>query len=820
MPSSRFAILIALGAACALAGAPDASGQTLRDYQRSARKMLAEGDSVGALGIYRQAFDGVEQVLDPKARYEMAELAEGLRYYTIAKQQYAVVAASDRADEFADVRLRLADAQRRTGAYPAAKSNYEAVIAAAAGSETPDVLRARSGIEATDWALSRVTRMDSVEVTQLPPAVNTNNSEFAPFVAGERLYFSRLGLRDYRNRELGTTTDVLALAADGSDTLALEVALHPGQHVAHTTLTEAGDRVVFTVCENVDLAEYRCDLYSAPFADGRAGTAEKLGGDLNRAGASQTHPSMGFDPATGQEALYFASDRPGGSGKMDLYMARLEPGGRFATPRNLAAANTPEDDVTPFYHAGTRALFFSSKGHETLGGFDIQRVRHEGGAWGAVTGLRAPINSTFDDTYYALVSTPARTYFSSNRPGATCEATEIRECCGFDLYSVDLAIELEVLTFDALDSAALAETNVILYDLATGREIVRFTDASNLANFPVELGRDYRLVATRAGYGNDTLEFDTRDIYQPTLISQEMYLPPVLQLELYTFNSITRAPLNGVRVQFTELGTRDTILRIERDGNLFKFPVEYGRAYAARGTRAGFSPDATTISTLGSRGTGRVLRDTLYLAPFSPLPLVLYFDNDHPVPNSTEPTTSLAYGETVPGYLAREPKFLRYARGRGNSASKPEMAAFFDEVERNHEKLIEFSGTLVKYLREGNEIDIVLEGYASPLAQTDYNEALTSRRTRSLINHFVQWESGALLAFLRTGQLRIRQEPLGERQAPAGISDSPRNRVESEYGLKASRERKVRIIDIQRRDDLPLSEASPRGGDNPQNTRR
>lgn len=786
-----------------------AEAQTLREYEKSANKLLAQGDSVGALGIYRQAFDGVDQLLDGNSRIKMAELAEGLKYYTITKQQYAIVAASDQADKFENIRLKLAEAQRRTGAYEAAKSNYEQVLLVT--TDTACIGTCKRGIAEAEWALTRVTKMDSVEVIQLPQTINTNNSEFAANVFKDNFYFSRLGLADYKNREKGTTTSVYRVNDIDIDTVALRIGLDTTTHVAHFSANEAGDKVVYTVCETINTADYRCDLYIADTKTSATneitfGPGTKLEGPINLAGYTQTNPSLGKDVVTGDDLLFFASNRPNGEGKMDLWMSRAGSDGKFSTPTNLGFANTKEDDVTPFFHTPTQSLFFSSKGHETLGGFDINRVNFNAGNWGEVVGLHAPINSTFDDTYYALVDNPSRTFFSSNRPGATCEAKEIQECCGFDLYKVDIAIKLEVLTFDGMDSTALSETTVVLYDLDSGEEIMRFTDASNLANFPVGIGHNYRLVASRPGYGNDTLDFDTKDIYQPTLIQKSMYLPPMLELELYTFNSISGAPLTGVSIEFTELGGRDTTFRVDKNSNMYKFPVMFGKSYRAHGTRTGFNSDTEIIATGKYTGTGKVIRDSLYLAPFAPLPLVLYFDNDHPNPNTTSMNTSLAYSETVGPYLARKSQFLKFGTvGRENMTSS-DMEAFFSEVNSNHQKLLEFSGILVKYLKEGNEIDIIIEGYASPLAQSDYNVALTSRRTRSIINHFTQWEAGALLPFLETGQLRIKQEPLGENQSPLGINDNPANRKYSEFGIKASKQRKVRIIDIQRREDLPLSQ--------------
>ena len=783
--------------------------QTLREYEKSANKMLVAGDSVGALGIYRQAFDGVDQLLDGNSRIKMAELAEGLKYYTIAKQQYAMVAESDDADKFENVRLKLAETQRRTGAYEAAKSNYERVLAVT--KDTACIGACNRGLAEADWALSRVTQMDSVEVQQLSEVINTNNSEFAASIYNDNFYFSRLGLADYKNRKKGTTTSVYRVENFNIDTVALRVGLDSSTHIAHFASNSSGEKVVYTVCETIGITDYRCDLYSANVTSSESdqltfSRGTKLDGPINLAGYTQTNPSLGKDELTGDELLFFASDRPNGEGKMDIWMSRAGADGKFTTPVNLGFANTADDDVTPYFHTPTQSLFFSFKGHETLGGFDINRIRYDSGNWGEVVGLKAPINSTFDDTYYALVDGPSRTFFSSNRPGATCEAKEIQECCGFDLYKVDIAIALEVFAFDGMDSTMLAETTIVLYDMETGEELMRFTDASNLAKFPAEIGRNYRLVASRPGYGNDTLDFDTKDIFQPTLITKNMYLPPMLEMELYTFNAISGAPLTGVRVEFTELGSRDTTIRLDKASNLYTFPVMYGKSYRAYGTRTGFNADMEIIATGTYTGTGKVIRDSLYLAPFSPLPLVLYFDNDHPNPNTKDMNTSLAYSETVGPYLSRKPKFLKFGTiGRDNMTAS-DMESFFNEVRTNHEKLLDFSGTLVKYLKEGNEIDIIIEGYASPLAQSDYNVALTSRRTRSIINHFTQWEAGALLPFLETGQLRIKQEPLGENQAPTGINDNPENRKYSEFGIKASRQRKVRIIDIQRREDLPLSQ--------------
>ena len=113
--------------------------------------------------------------------------------------------------------------------------------------------------------------------------------------------------------------------------------------------------------------------------------------------------------------FYFTSDRKGGYGGMDIYRCNKLPNGEWALAENLGPnINTKYDEESPFIHANGNLLFFSSKGHQTMGGYDIFFTEQsDSGQWSPPINIGYPINSTADDAYYALSTDGKHAYFSS-----------------------------------------------------------------------------------------------------------------------------------------------------------------------------------------------------------------------------------------------------------------------------------------------------------------------------------------------------------------------------------------------------------------------
>jgi outer membrane protein OmpA-like peptidoglycan-associated protein/tetratricopeptide (TPR) repeat protein len=118
------------------------------------------------------------------------------------------------------------------------------------------------------------------------------------------------------------------------------------------------------------------------------------------------------------KTMFFSSNRPGGFGGQDLYVSKKDPKGEWGEPENLGSyVNTEHDDEGPFLDFNGTTLFFSSKGHQGMGGFDLYRTLYDSTSkkWSKPENLLYPINSTDDDMYFVLSQDGVYGYFSSNK---------------------------------------------------------------------------------------------------------------------------------------------------------------------------------------------------------------------------------------------------------------------------------------------------------------------------------------------------------------------------------------------------------------------
>ncbi len=197
------------------------------------------------------------------------------------------------------------------------------------------------------------------------------------------------------------------------------------------------------------------------------------------------------------------------------------------------------------------------------------------------------------------------------------------------------------------------------------------------------------------------------------------------------------------------------------------------------------------------------------------LPLTLYFHNDEPNPRSRDTTTTLSYLATLNDYLKLQPTYeSEYASGlKKNEArqAKDDMGAFFEEdIAQGGKDLAFFTGLLLTELEKGRQIQLALKGYASPLAQSDYNLILTQRRIASLVNYLREYQNGILVPYLdgkaaNGGRLELYRIPFGENRSDLAVSDNLNDKKNSVYSRKAALERKIEILEVKQYtgDDRP-----------------
>lgn len=156
---------------------------------------------------------------------------------------------------------------------------------------------------------------------------------------------------------------------------------------------------------DIFFSERKGDRWTAP---------EPLPGLIN-----SSYPENSVSMTTDESMLYFASDRPGGLGGLDIYVATKDAKGEWTKIKNLGPSiNTEFDEEGPFIDADGKTLYFSSRGHNGMGGHDIFKstlVNAERNEWTTPENLGYPINTPDDDVYFVMMSDGKTGYYASVR---------------------------------------------------------------------------------------------------------------------------------------------------------------------------------------------------------------------------------------------------------------------------------------------------------------------------------------------------------------------------------------------------------------------
>ena len=189
------------------------------------------------------------------------------------------------------------------------------------------------------------------------------------------------------------------------------------------------------------------------------------------------------------------------------------------------------------------------------------------------------------------------------------------------------------------------------------------------------------------------------------------------------------------------------------------------------------------------------------------LPISLYFHNDRPNPRTMATTTELTYAETVDEYLTFQKEYLSVISGSeiSNSAQTSmynTTKSFFQKDLRGSLARIDAAlNVLLTELEKGSDITIAVKGYASPLANSEYNLNLTYRRIDAMENYIKTYIDGAFVKYLTqssdAGKLTIEKIPYGESRAAANISDSGNDKLRAIYSPSAAQERRIEILRVE-----------------------
>ncbi len=297
-----------------------------------------------------------------------------------------------------------------------AKARYDKYIQSEGDKpiDNSEVLRLK---EITTQAMAMVRYPKDVLIENLGEAVNTKDPEYVPLITSDE---SMLIFTSRRANSTGGKLDPynkyfedIYVSYNHNNTWTKAVPISPyintDLHNACVGLSPEGNILIIF---NTDKTLVSGDLYWSEF-DGKTWSKPiKYDESIN---SSSVESSAAFAPDG--KTIYFSSDRPGGFGGKDLYRTIKFPDGTWSLPANLGnTINTMYDDDAPFVHPNGATLYFSSKGHNTMGDYDIFASELDtGGVWSAPENVGYPINTTYDDVFFSVSADGKTGYYSSIR---------------------------------------------------------------------------------------------------------------------------------------------------------------------------------------------------------------------------------------------------------------------------------------------------------------------------------------------------------------------------------------------------------------------
>ncbi|SJZ64867.1 OmpA family protein [Sediminibacterium ginsengisoli] len=312
-------------------------------------------------------------------------------------------------------------------------------------------------------------------------------------------------------------------------------------HVGPAAFSKKLDTVYFTITsesrltETVEyvkrsrMAKYNLALfYSVKNAEGKW-TELKPFAYNNVSKYSVGHAALNNDGSV----LYFASDRPGGYGKTDIWYCIKQANGEWQEPQNCGPlVNTEEEEAFPT--VGTSGqLFFSSKGLAGMGGFDIFVTSGNGAVWQTPQNLKPPFNSPYDD-FYLTLSADGSGYLSSNR-AAGKGSDDIYSFAAFRQVppptpvpdaATPKALVLKTIVMNEKDKTVIPNSEIRLTNLERGADWVKQSDAAGQNNFIVEKSKHYTVKAELKGFTSGITAVETLMPPANDTITAIVYMKP------------------------------------------------------------------------------------------------------------------------------------------------------------------------------------------------------------------------------------------------------------------------------------------------------
>lgn len=473
----------------------------------NARQMFLDRNVRGALNEYRLVIEAIPDHV--QATYRIGECHYALKSYDLALK-YLNDALKLDPDVNKEIHYWLGMTCHRLEKLDEAIEHFK-TFRAASNRANSYYYEVDTYIEQCQFARMMMREPRNVKIENMGRQINSRFDDYTPSVTarGEKLFFTSRR-PDLKGGGVDTKGDYKYFEnifysefdrATGEWTAA--------QQVKGDLNTTAYDAVLSVAPDGMSMYVYKNDASSAGdihFAQynretDKWGAAEPLDRPVN---TSWFESSVSIT-ADGQR-LYFISERPGGQGQGDIYVAEKKGEARWGKPENLGElVNTSGDEKFVFVHPNGKHLFFASNGHQTMGSYDIFRCELEDGKPGRPVNLGYPINTVNEESTFSLTADNKTMFIAAEYDGSLGER---------DVFSIDLSdynilkeevvaeVYLQGTVTNGANDRPLRDAKIALYDANNRMLFDAVTDKRGEFEFKVLRGQEYELRLSLDGFAD------------------------------------------------------------------------------------------------------------------------------------------------------------------------------------------------------------------------------------------------------------------------------------------------------------------------------
>lgn len=348
-------------------------------------------------------------------------------------------------------------------------------------------------------------------IKNLGPEVNSKYADYVPVITSDEsvMYFTsrREGSSNNVKDVYGNYHEDVYLCyntyGNWGKVVNLGAPVNSETHDACVALSPDGERmIIYRTAEDLVTG----DLYVTKLINGFNGKTwgplQKYGKEIN---SQFIETSACFSNDTSE--IYFSSNRPGGYGGKDIYRIKKLPNGKWAMPFNLGKeVNTPYDDDDPYLHPDGKTLYFSSRGHNTIGEYDVYKsvLDMETNKFSPVENLGYPINSVGNDRFFVLSGDGKHGYYSSVKEDSYGSS---------DIYVIDTRFgdnDVIVKSAYVYNEGVPGKAKVTLMDTETHQVAGIFSSNAKTGKFVLALNplKYYKIIVEEDGFNTVAMDLD------------------------------------------------------------------------------------------------------------------------------------------------------------------------------------------------------------------------------------------------------------------------------------------------------------------------